>query len=75
MAKQQALGFWRGFSTFFAAARSLLSLPSAWPYALVPAVVFTLLETTYVYLAYRFVRPWVEQLFPTDSTVWSSSAG
>jgi uncharacterized protein involved in cysteine biosynthesis len=36
----------------------------------VPAVVFTLLETTYVYLAYRFVRPWVEQLFPTDSTVW-----
>jgi uncharacterized protein involved in cysteine biosynthesis len=45
-------------------------LPSAWPYALVPAVVFTLLETTYVYLAYRFVRPWVEQLFPTDSTVW-----
>lgn len=35
-----------------------------------PALVFTLLETTYVYLAIRFVRPWVEQFFPRDGTVW-----
>jgi uncharacterized protein involved in cysteine biosynthesis len=47
-----------------------LRLGNAWPYALVPALVFTLLETTCVYLAIRFVRPWALQLFPTDSTVW-----
>ena len=36
-AKQQALGFWRGFGALFGAGRSLLGMPAAWPYALVPA--------------------------------------
>jgi uncharacterized protein involved in cysteine biosynthesis len=58
--KAQALGFWRGFSTFFGALRSLLRLPSAWPYACVPVVVFVLLETIFVYLALQYVQPWLD---------------
>lgn len=60
LAKRQALGFWRGFSALFGAARSLMGLPSAWPYAIVPVVVFTLLEVTFVALAWQHVQPWVE---------------
>jgi CysZ protein len=58
--KQQALGFWRGFSTFFGAVRSLFRLTSAWPYACVPVVVFVLLETLFVYLSIQFVKPWLD---------------
>lgn len=49
----------------------MLALPSAWPYAVVPAIVFTLLEATFVYLAYRYVQPWVLELFPAGSTTWT----
>lgn len=49
----------------------MLALPSAWPYAIVPAIVFTLLEASYVFLAVRYVQPWALQLFPTGSTTWA----
>lgn len=54
------LGFWRGFSSVFGALRSLLRLPAAWPYALVPALVFLVLEAGIVLGAWRFVQPWVD---------------
>ena len=44
----------------FAALRGLLQLPAAWPYALVPALVFALLEAGAVVLAVRYLQPWVE---------------
>jgi CysZ protein len=56
-AKQQALGFWRGFSALFAASRSMLSQTRAWPFALVPALVFVLLEGAVVYGAIELVKP------------------
>ena len=48
MAKAQRLGFWRGFSAPFGAARRLFGLPQAWPWLLVPALVFVLLELAIV---------------------------
>ncbi len=33
-----------------------------------PAIVFTVLETIYVFLAYRYVQPWVEQAFAGGSS-------
>ncbi len=60
-AGRQVLGFWRGFSALFAGMRGLLAMPRAWPYALVPALVFTLLESAIAVAAFRLVLPWVEQ--------------
>ena len=60
LAKRQVVGFWRGFTSLFEAARSLLGMTRAWPYAVVPGVVFTVLEVTFVAVAWQ-ARPWVEQ--------------
>lgn len=54
------LGFWRGFSTMFAALRGLTRLPAAWPYALVPTFVFALLEAGAIAVSVRYLQPWVE---------------
>jgi uncharacterized protein involved in cysteine biosynthesis len=54
------LGFWRGFTAVFGALRSLLRLPTSWPYAIVPALVFLVLETSMVVTAWHFLQPWVD---------------
>ncbi len=59
MAGLQKVGFWRGFVAPFGAAGQLLRMPSAWPFALVPAVVFVLLEAGFVAASWHFLRPWV----------------
>src|SRR3954466_677741 len=59
MSGTQLIGFWRGFAAPSAAARQLLRLPRAWPFALVPAVAFVLLEAVFVGAAWRFLKPWV----------------
>ncbi len=59
MSDQHAIGFWRGFVAPFAAARQLLGMPRAWPFALVPAAVFVLLEVAFVAASWRFLKPWV----------------
>ncbi|MEI9951880.1 MAG: EI24 domain-containing protein [Pseudomonadota bacterium] len=67
MAKRQILGFWRGFVAPFGAARRLLGLPQAWPWMVLPALLFLLLEIAFVSLSWRFLRPWVsEQLARVD---------
>jgi CysZ protein len=38
----------------------LFRLTRAWPYACVPVVVFVLLETACIFLALRFVKPWLD---------------
>jgi uncharacterized protein involved in cysteine biosynthesis len=65
--KHQMLGFWRGFVAPFGAARWLLGQPPAWPWMLVPALVFLLLEVAFVAVSFQFLRPWVgEQLAHVD---------
>jgi uncharacterized protein involved in cysteine biosynthesis len=65
--ERRVLGFWRGFAAPFGAARRLLGQPQAWPWSLVPAFVFLVLEVGFVAVSWRFVRPWVsEQLAHVD---------
>ena len=73
MASTQSIGFWRGFAAPFSAARQLLGLPRAWPYMLVPALVFLLLEAGFVAVSWRFVRPWVRDVF-TGQAWWQHGA-
>lgn len=54
-----AVGFGRGFTAPFGALGLLLRTPRAWPFALVPPIVFGLLEVLFVVLAWHYVRPWV----------------
>ncbi len=58
MASQQVVGFGRGFVVLFGAARRLLGMPRAWPFLIVPALVFLLLEAVFIGLSWRFVKPW-----------------
>jgi uncharacterized protein involved in cysteine biosynthesis len=58
MPDQRISGFLSGFSAPFGAVRTLLSMPRAWPYALVPAAVFVLLEGAFVAVSWQFLKPW-----------------
>ncbi len=69
MSSKPAIGFWRGFVAPLGAARQLLGLPSAWPFALVPAVVFVLLEAAFVAASWRFLRPWVNGELAGEGTL------
>jgi CysZ protein len=73
-ASQQALGFWRGFSALFEGMRSLLGQTRAWPYALVPALVFMLLEGSIIYLAVEHVKPMVSASVDADGGFWATLA-
>ncbi len=55
------VGFGRGFWAPFAAAKQLLAAPRAWPFALVPALVFFVLESAVVLASWRYLRPWVNE--------------
>jgi CysZ protein len=68
-ATRQVIGFWRGFSALFGALRSLLSMPKAWPYALVPMLVFMALEASFVAAAWLWLKPWVGEQVAGDGTV------
>lgn len=61
MAGRAVVGFGRGFAAPFGAARSLLGTPRAWPLALVPAIVFVVLEGAVVLGAWHYVKPWVNE--------------
>lgn len=56
---RQAIGFGKGFVAPFGALGLILRTPRSWPFALVPPVVFGLLEVLFVVQAWRRVRPWV----------------
>lgn len=51
------IGFWRGFTAPLGAALKLLATPRAWPSALVPPLVFVLLELAFAGLAWKFLLP------------------
>jgi uncharacterized protein involved in cysteine biosynthesis len=61
MAAPQVVGFWRGFVAPFSAARRLLGRPAAWPWLVVPALVFLGLEVAIIAVAWHTVRPWVNE--------------
>lgn len=53
--------FWLGFRTLFSGFSRLARLPSSHPYALVPALVFMVLEAGFVLLSVRVLSPWVRE--------------
>lgn len=61
MAAPQVLGFWRGFVVPFGALRRLLALPQAWPWLLVPALVFLLLEAAFIGVSWAYLKPWASE--------------
>src|SRR5215210_1673678 len=65
--RQQAIGFWRGFTALFGAISTLLRLTRAWPYALVPVLVFLVLEAAIATAAWELLKPWVAAKLTGDS--------
>jgi uncharacterized protein involved in cysteine biosynthesis len=61
MVTRHAIGFGRGFLAPFGAMGSLLRSPRAWPFALVPSLLFGVLELAFVALAWLYLRPRVTQ--------------
>lgn len=53
--------FWLGFRTLFSGFKRIARLPQSYPYALVPALVFLVLETGFVLLSLRVLSPWVRE--------------
>lgn len=52
------VGFLNGFTAPFGAARALALMPRAWPFALVPAAVFMLLEAAFIGVSWEYLKPW-----------------
>ena len=74
----RSVGFLNGFAAPFGAMRTLLGMPRSWPFALVPALVFLLLEAAFVGLSWEFLKPWAATQAGSASWVphWlGSSAG
>jgi uncharacterized protein involved in cysteine biosynthesis len=61
--------FWLGFRTLFAGFRRLARLPKSYPFALVPALVFAVLEVCFVALSLRVLSPWVHDALSGQSAV------
>lgn len=66
--------FWIGFRALFAGFRRLSKLPKSYPYALVPALVFTGLEVGFVALSLRVLSPWVHRALSGQSAVQNFGA-
>jgi hypothetical protein len=54
-----AQNFWIGFRALFSGFRRLARLPKSYPFALVPALVFSVLEVGFIALSLRVLSPWV----------------
>lgn len=59
--------FWLGFRTLYSGAVRLARSPRSHPYALVPALVFVVLETGFVLLSLRMLSPWVHDELAGDA--------
>ncbi len=66
-ASQQVFGFWRGFTALFGGVSTLLRLTRAWPYAIVPVLVFLVLEAAIATAAWELLKPWVDAKLTGDS--------
>src|SRR5260221_12063018 len=74
MRGRHASRFWRGFVAPFGALAALSRLPRAWPFALVPALTFVLLEAAFVVAGWRFLRPWVSSELAHGNALWHAGA-
>jgi len=61
--------FWLGFRVLFAGFRRLARLPKSYPFALVPALIFSVLEVSFVLLSLRVLSPWVHEILSGNSAV------
>lgn len=61
--------FWIGFRTLFAGFQRIARLPQSYPFALVPALIFVVLEVSFVALSVRVLSPWVHAAFSGDSAL------
>lgn len=80
MRDARLVGFVSGFAAPFGAVRTLVLMPRAWPFALVPAAVFLLLEAAFIGVSWEYLKPWAvaraQGLDAGFMTHWlSSSAG
>jgi CysZ protein len=66
--------FGAGLLSVFRAFGDLARLPKAWPYALVPTLVFTLLASLGVWAAFGWLEPMVRGLLPS-ATSWYGRVG
>ncbi|MGC4093385.1 MAG: EI24 domain-containing protein [Polyangiaceae bacterium] len=60
-------GFWSGFRALFGGLSRLSRLPKSYPFALVPTLVFALLEGGFLVLSVRLVAPWVRSGLSSQS--------
>lgn len=58
MRDERLVGFLNGFAAPFGAVRTLVMMPRAWPFALVPAAVFLLLEAAFIGISWEYLKPW-----------------
>jgi len=66
--------FWIGFRALFLGFRRLARIPSSYPFALVPALVFSVLETGFIWLSVRVLSPWVHGALSGQSAVQNFGA-
>jgi len=63
------LGFWEGFSSLLEGVKLLWRLPRAWPFALVPTLLFLLFEGAFATLTLRYLKPWVLSALAGEGTL------
>jgi len=69
-----AQNFWVGFRAIFGGFRRLARLPKSYPFALVPALIFSALEVGFVTLSLRVLSPWVHTALSGQSAVQNFGA-
>ena len=74
MTSERRPTFFDGFSAFFSGFRALADQPALWPFAAVPAVIFLLLEGTFVTLSVVVVAPWVATKLPAVASWYGEVA-
>ncbi|HET7542059.1 MAG TPA: EI24 domain-containing protein [Polyangiaceae bacterium] len=70
-----ARDFWIGFRAIFSGFRRLARLPKSYPFALVPALIFSVLEASFVALSLRGLSPWVHAALSGHNALQNFGAG
>lgn len=66
--------FWLGFRALVSGFRRLARLPKSYPFALIPALVFSVLEVCFIALSLRVLSPWVHRALAGNSAVQNFGA-
>src|SRR3954468_10870181 len=68
-------GFWLGSRVLFSGFRRLARLPKSYPYALVPALVFSVLEVSFFAFSLRMLSPFVHDFLSGNGALRNFGAG